>query len=126
MAEARECKMNLHVVVEKLSLEVCVGSERLNKEITGGYACDLLSYVMARAKEGNIWITIQSHMNIVAVAGLINLAGIIVTEGNRPDAPTLEKADAEGVPILLTSLTTYEVVGQLHALGIHDSVEGNG
>lgn len=118
--------MNLHVVVEKLSLEVCVGSERLNKEITGGYACDLLSYVMARAKEGNIWITIQSHMNIVAVAGLINLAGIIVTEGNRPDAPTLEKADAEGVPILLTSLTTYEVVGQLHALGIHDSVEGNG
>jgi DRTGG domain len=116
--------MNVQRVVEQLSLEVCAGSERLGKEVTGGYACDLLSYVMARAKEGDIWVTIQSHMNIVAVAGLINLAGIIVTEGSRPDAATLEKANAEGVAILLTSLTTYEVVGRLYELGVHDAGEG--
>jgi BioD-like phosphotransacetylase family protein len=76
---------------------------------------------MAKGKEGDIWVTIQSHLNIVAVAALINLAGIVVTEGNRPDAATLEKANAEGIPILLTPLTTYEVVGRLYELGIHDA-----
>jgi predicted transcriptional regulator len=117
--------MKIQLVVERLSWEVCAGADGLDKEVTGGYACDLLSYVMARAKEGDIWVTIQSHLNIVAVATLINLAGIVVTEGNRPDAPTLEKANVEGIPILLTSLTTYEVVGQLYKLGIHSALVGN-
>jgi BioD-like phosphotransacetylase family protein len=115
--------MNLQEVVERLSLEVCSGSDMLDRNVTGGYACDLLSYVMARAKEGDVWVTIQSHMNIVAVASLISLAGIVVTEGNRPDALTLEKANTEGVPILLTSLTTYEVVGRLYELGIYGAGE---
>jgi BioD-like phosphotransacetylase family protein len=113
--------MKIQQVVERLSCEVSAGADRLDKEVTGGYACDLLSYVMAKGKEGDIWVTIQSHLNIVAVAALINLAGIVVTEGNRPDAATLEKANAEGIPILLTPLTTYEVVGRLYELGIHDA-----
>jgi predicted transcriptional regulator len=113
--------MNLEAVVEELALEVCAGSDGLDREVTGGYVSDLLSYVMARGKEGDIWVTLQNHMNIVAVASLISLAGIVVTEGSRPDAPTLEKANAEGVPILLTSLTTYEVVGRLYEMGIHDA-----
>ncbi len=115
--------MNLQQVVERLSLEVAAGGDRLDNEVKGGYACDLLSYVMARAREGCVWVTVQSHMNIVAVASLINLAGIVVTEGNRPDEPTLEKANAEGVPILLTSQTTYAVVGRLYELGIRDAAE---
>jgi DRTGG domain len=125
MVVRRVCRMNLQGVVEGLSLEVGAGADRLDREVSGGYACDLLSYVMARAKEGDIWVTIQGHMNIVAVASLINLAGIIVTEGNRPDVATLEKANAEGVSILLTSATTYEVVGKLYELGIHNAGEGS-
>jgi len=86
--------------------------------VTGGYVSDLLSYVMARAKEGNLWVTVQSHPNIVAVASLVNLAGIIITEGGRPDAGTVEKAEQEGVPILTTQLTSYEVAGRLWELGV--------
>jgi hypothetical protein len=115
--------MRLEEVVERLSLEVCVGSDKLDRNVTGGYACDLLSYVMARAKEGDIWVTIQNHLNIVAVASLIGLAGIVVTEGNRPEEPTLEKARTEDVPVFLTSLTTYDVVGRLYELGVHDAGE---
>ncbi len=110
--------MELEAVVRKLSLEVCAGADKLDRDVTGGYACDLLSYVMAHAKEGHLWLTVQGHPNIVAVASLVGLAGIIVTEGARLDPATIEKANQEGVPILTTPLTTHEVAGRLWKLGI--------
>jgi BioD-like phosphotransacetylase family protein len=110
--------MNLREVVGELSLEVCAAEEKLDAEVTGGYASDLLSYVMARAKEGNVWVTMQSHVNVVAVASLVNLAGVIITEGGRPEVATLEKANQEGIPILATQLTTYAVAGRLYELGV--------
>jgi predicted transcriptional regulator len=73
---------------------------------------------MAKARQGNIWVTLQSHLNIVAVAALLQLAGIIITEGMQPDAATLEKAGAEGIPILTTPHTTFTIVSQLAKLGI--------
>jgi hypothetical protein len=73
---------------------------------------------MAKAQAGNVWVTIQGHPNIVAVASLIDLAGIIVAEGMSIDDATLEKAEGEGIPILTTSLTAYTVVGELFKLGI--------
>lgn len=111
--------MNLADIVQNLDLQVCAGADRLaEKEVTGGYACDLLSYVMAKAKEGSLWLTVQGHPNIVAVASLVNLAGIVVTEGSKIDQATLEKANQEGVPLLTTSLTTYELAGRLYDLGV--------
>ena len=110
--------MNLKEIVDQLSLEVCAAEEKLDVEVTGGYASDLLSYVMGRAKEGNVWVTMQSHVNVVAVAGLVNLAGVIITEGTRPEPATLEKANQEHVPILATRLTTYTMAGKLYELGI--------
>ncbi len=110
--------MQLSEIAERLSLSVQTASEKLNMEVTGGYASDLLSCVMAKARQGNIWVTLQSHLNIVAVAALLQLAGIVVTEGMQPDAATLEKATEEGIPILTTSHTTYTVVSQLAQLGI--------
>lgn len=111
--------MNLADIVQSLGLEVCAGANRLaQKEVTGGYACDLLSYVMAKAKEGNLWLTVQGHPNIVAVAGLVNLAGIVVAEEAKIDPLTVEKANQEGVPLLTTSLTTYELAGRLYDLGV--------
>jgi len=73
---------------------------------------------MAKAQAGNVWVTLQGHPNIVAVASLINLAGIIITEAMSPDPVTLEKAEEEGIPILTTELTTFTVVGRLSALGV--------
>jgi len=110
--------MNLREISEQLALEVCAAEEKLDTEVTGGYASDLLSYVMARAKEGNVWVTMQSHINVVAVASLVNLAGVIITEGTKPEPATLEKANQEGIPILATRLTTYDVAGKLYELGV--------
>ncbi len=110
--------MKLQEISQQLSLEVRSAVGNLGKEVTGGYASDLLSCVMAKAQAGNVWVTIQGHPNIVAVASLLDLAGIIVAEGMSIDAATLEKAEEEKVPILTTSLTTYTVVGELCKLGI--------
>jgi predicted transcriptional regulator len=110
--------MTLNEIVRELSLSVQTASDRLNTEVTGGYASDLLSCVMAKARQGNIWVTLQSHLNIVAVAALLQLAGIIVTEGMQPDAATLEKASEEGIPLLTTAHTTFTIVSQLAQLGI--------
>lgn len=110
--------MKLQEISRQLSLKTLVSTEKLDQKVTGGYASDLLSCVMAKAQAGNVWVTIQGHPNIVAVASLLDLAGIIVTEGMSIDAATLEKAEKEGIPILTTSLTTYSVVGELFKLGI--------
>jgi predicted transcriptional regulator len=110
--------LKLQEIRHQLSLEVRAAAGNLDREVTGGYASDLLSCVMAKAQAGNVWVTIQGHPNIVAVASLLDLAGIIVAEGMSIDAATLEKAEEEKVPILTTSLTTYTVVGELCKLGI--------
>ena len=110
--------MKLQEISRRLSLEVRAAAGNLDKKVTGGYASDLLSCVMAKAQAGNVWVTIQGHPNIVAVASLLDLAGIIIAEGVGIDAATLEKAEEENVPILTTSLTTYTVVGELSKLGI--------
>jgi len=110
--------MKLEAIARHLALEVHSAPDKLDADVTGGYACDLLSYVMAKAKAGDLWITVQGHPNIVAVASLIGLAGIVVVEGAKVEPATLEKAEQEGVPILTTPLPTYAVAGQLFALGV--------
>jgi predicted transcriptional regulator len=110
--------LKLQEITQQLSLEVRAAAENLDRKVTGGYASDLLSCVMAKAQAGNVWVTIQGHPNIVAVASLLDLAGIIVAEGMSIDAATLEKAEEENIPILTTSLTAYTVVGELCKLGI--------
>ncbi|MCL0075472.1 DRTGG domain-containing protein [Dehalococcoidia bacterium] len=110
--------MKLREAVSSLNLGVASASDSLDQEITGGYASDLLSCVMARAQKGNVWVTLQAHANIVAVASLLNLAGIIVTEGTSLEAATIEKANEEHIPILTTSLDTFTVVSKLAAMGI--------
>ena len=110
--------MKLRQIVKKLALTIKAGETHLDAEVTGGYAGDLLSCAMAGAHKGNVWVTLQGHLNIVAIASLDELAGIIVTE-NKPIAQdTLAKAAEEGIPILATPLTTFEIVGRLWAMGV--------
>lgn len=110
--------MKVAELVSALELDVLTGEARLDREVTGGYASDLLSCVMARAREGDVWVTLQAHANVVAVASLLGLAAVIVTEGIQPDASTCERAAAEGVPLLSTAKTTYAVVAEMAQLGI--------
>lgn len=80
----------------------------------GFYVSDLLSDVMGNAGEGEVWLTIQTHSNVVAVALLLNLAAVLFTAGAEPDATTIEKARAEGVVLLATALPTFEAAGRLY------------
>jgi hypothetical protein len=110
--------MILEEICRELSLEVRTAAGKLGRRVTGGYASDLLSCVMAGAQEDNLWVTLQGHPNIVAVASLLNLAGVVIAEGIAPDEATLSKAEEEGIPIMTTPLATFSVVGKLFELGI--------
>lgn len=110
--------MTVQELVNTLPLKVISGQESLDKEISGGYVSDLLSNVMGQARAGNIWVTMQGHQNIVAVASLAGLSAVIIAGGVEPDKDAVRKASTEEVVVLATSLTAYEVVGRLYQLGI--------
>ena len=101
-----------------MELEVKAGANRSDNEITGGYASDLLSDVMANSQEGNIWITLQIHQNIVAIASIKELSGIIIVNSRELEEETIQKADRENIPILVSKMSAFELIGQLYALGI--------
>jgi hypothetical protein len=105
-------------IVSALSLQIVAGADHISNQVSGGYASDLLSCVMAGAKAGDIWITLQSHPNVVAVADLLNLAAVVITEGTEPNAETLSRADEKGIPVLLARGNTFDTVGDLFALGV--------
>lgn len=112
--------MNLQQIIDQLNLNVLTETRDFaDITPTGGYSSDLLSCVMAGARKGYLWITLQAHLNIVAVAALNEVAAIIITENAQPDAASIEKANQQGVILLSTSQPTYEVNGKLWALGIH-------
>jgi len=110
--------MKLSEVASKLGLTVLAGSGNMDREVTGCYVSDLLSDVMANAEEGQVWVTLQVHLNIIAVAALKDLAGIILVNSRKPLEDTLAKAGEEDLPLLSTSLFTYDVSGRLYELGI--------
>ena len=110
--------MDLQEIAEHLSLEVKTPELSLKREVTGGYVSDLLSDVIGNTHEGNVWVTLQIHLNIVAVATLKGLSGIILVNNRKPDADTLKRAVAENIPILTSPLPTFELVGRLYALGL--------
>jgi len=110
--------MKLKEIVEKLNLEVAVGDDLENKNVDGVYICDLLSNVMAHGQKDDLWITIQTHQNILAVASLLNFSGILIPEGFNPDAETLEKAETEGVVILKSSKSAFNLAGELYQMSL--------
>jgi hypothetical protein len=110
--------MKLSEIVSALELRVAAGASRLDTEVTGGYTSDLLSCAMAGANKGNVWVTLQGHLNVVAVASLNELAAVVITEGKPVSADTASKAEEEGVVLLQTPLSSYQVVGRLCDLGV--------
>ena len=110
--------MNLNEIVEKAQLKVRAGDSALNKEVRGGYASDLISDVLAHSREGDLWITLQTHQNTVAVASMKALAGIVLVNGREPQADTLQKAEEEDVALLVSALPAFELIGRLYNLGL--------
>jgi hypothetical protein len=108
--------MKLREIAEKLQLQVLIGQDRLDTEVTGGYTSDLLSDVMANSQAGDLWITLQTHQNIIAVAKLKDLAGIIIVNSRQPDEDTLQKAKEENIPLLGTGEFAFRITGRLYGM----------
>jgi len=106
--------MKVSELVKELDLVVFSGREGLNREITGGYVSDLLSDVMGNASEGEVWVTLQTHRNVVAIASLKELACILLVGSLAPEQNTIDHSDSEGIPVLGTSLSTFEIAGLLY------------
>lgn len=108
--------MKVRELVEKLNLKVYSGESGLDNEITGGYTSDLLSDVMGFAKDGQIWVTLQTHKNIMAVATLKDLAAVVLVKGFVPDNDAAEVSNKEGLPILGTDDQAFEITGKIFTL----------
>ena len=110
--------MIVEELVELLQAKVVAGATKVDNRINGGYASDLLSNVMSQGKGGDVWITMHGHQNIVAVASLLGLSAVIVAGDTQLEQETTNKANAEEIPIVTTSLSVFEVAGLLYAKGI--------
>ncbi len=110
--------MKISDIVLDFGLTLAAGRQGLNNVIQRGYCGDLLSDVMGKAPSGCIWLTIQGHQNIVAVAVLREMAGIVVTGGYQPSADTIQRSDQEGVPLLLWPGFSFELAGKLYQAGL--------
>jgi predicted transcriptional regulator len=108
--------MKITEIVSALNLTVVSGNGGLTNVVTGGYVSDLLSDVIGNAKEGNIWITLQTHHNIVAVASLKDISAIIIVKGAKPEEDTVRKSNEENIPVLSTNADTFTISGQLFEL----------
>ncbi len=114
--------MTLQEIIEKLDLKLLTDEKNFKEiEPTSGYTSDLLSCVMAGAKNRGLWVTLQAHGNIVAVAALLDLSAIIITESAIPDLATIEKAREEKVTLFSTPMSNFEVAGKLWELGLRSN-----
>ncbi|HVP20670.1 MAG TPA: DRTGG domain-containing protein [Anaerolineaceae bacterium] len=111
--------MDLQSIIDTLELEVITQPKDFAGMFpTSGYTSDLLSCAMAGARKDGVWITLQSHDNIVAVAALLDLAAIIITEDARPEESTVARANSKNITLLCTSQPTFSIVGKLWEMGL--------
>ncbi|MCR4885883.1 MAG: AraC family transcriptional regulator [Clostridiales bacterium] len=94
-----------------------------DKEVLCGYTCDLLSWVMAHGVEGMAWVTVQIHMNVIAVAVLAEMACVILPENIEMPPESLKKAEDEGLTVLQSPLTAFAICGRMAAAGIPDKAD---
>ncbi len=114
--------MNLQQIINELDLKVLTEGKEYSKiEPQVGYTSDLLSCVMASGAQNGLWVTLQAHINIIAVAALLELAAVIITENAQPDESTLKKANTEGIILLSTHHPTFYIVGKLWELGLRNN-----
>lgn len=107
--------MKVSELIEKFELKVFADGDTPDREIAGAYVSDLLSDVMGNASENQVWITLQTHQNVVAIASLLDLAAVILVNGHEPDADALAHSSEQGITLLGTSLTTFEMAGRLYS-----------
>ena len=105
--------MNLRELVKRLNLKVFSCENLLEREFEGVYVCDLLSDVLGNAKPKQIWVTLQTHKNILAIAQLKELSAIILVKGLEPNQDTILKAEEEKIILLGSEKETFDLAGDL-------------
>jgi len=110
--------MNVAEFAEVLEGKLLTGDVGRDNEVVGIYCCDLLSWVMSHAKKGDGWITVHTHMNVVAVAALTEVSCIIIPEGIEVEEATVKKAAEQGIPIISTGYCTYCICTAAYECGI--------
>ena len=112
--------MKVKELLTLIAAENLTPAADLEKEILCGYSCDLLSWVMKNGQEGMAWVTVQTHMNVIAVAVLAEMSCVILPESIDMEQDVLDKAQAEGLCVMKTKLSSYEICGRMHAAGVPD------
>lgn len=108
--------MKLREIQKKLNLNVLTAQDHLETEVHSAYTSDLLSDVMAHAQGGTLWITLQTHQNVIAVAKLKELAGVILVNNREPEEETRNKAEEENIPLLTTPENAFHISGKIYRL----------
>jgi hypothetical protein len=116
--------MKLKDIIETLGLSRRFSNDNEDIEVTNGYAGDLLSDVLANSYAGGLWITLQVHPNTVAIASMKGLAAIVLINSREPEPETIRKAKEENIPILVSTLPAFELIGKLYTLGIRGKGDG--
>lgn len=110
--------MVLQDLAQALELKLLTPDVSLDTQVTNGYSCDLLSWVLAHGEAGMAWVTVMTHLNVIAVAMLMEMACVIVPEDIAVEEASLQKAQEEGIPVFSSPLTAYELCGRMFALGV--------
>jgi predicted transcriptional regulator len=108
--------MKLQDLAEKLELKLI--TQAFDKEITGVYISDMVSDVIANAKPGNLLVTVQIHNNVIAAANLVDISGIVVTQGKLPADDVVKMAEKAEIPIFSTGLNRWQVATKLYEAGV--------
>ncbi len=110
--------MKIEQIANELNLQQITQSPLSDAEVKTGYVSDLLSNVMGQADENYIWVTMQGHPNIAAIASLLSLSAVVVAGGAPVEDETIAKANENSISIFKTELSSFEVSGRLYTLGI--------
>ena len=113
-----QMEIKLDVLVHALQARIL--TDKTDLEINGCYISDLLSDVLAHAEPGMLWVTIQTHRNVVSVASTKDIGAVLITCGRQPDAEIVAEASENGIVLLTTALTTYEAAARLWEAGLRE------
>ncbi len=110
--------MTVAQLIQELDLRLLTPAADIQRPVTCGCVGDLLSFVLARGEAGMAWITVQTHLNVIAVASLHEFSCVIIAENGAVEAETLAKAEEENIPLLTSPLSSYTLAGRLYELGV--------
>ena len=110
--------MNISQIIEHPQFSLINSITNIADNVEGIFACDLLSHVMGFAQEGNILITVLNNLNVLGVAHLLELSGVVFSHNVKVQQQIIDKANELQIPLISTSLTTAQAVVVLKEMGV--------